>query len=75
MTKRTASSKHQAFRGILWKRKACRMATEEHKRLAGIVKGTHALLRAEYHQYGAAVAWERHLARNDMLQVCQTHII
>ncbi|KAL6256273.1 hypothetical protein P5V15_012389 [Pogonomyrmex californicus] len=44
------------------------MATEEHKRLADVVKGTHALLRAEYHQYGAKVAWERHLARNDVLQ-------
>lgn len=45
------------------------MATEEHKRLADIVKGTHALLRAECHQYGAEVAWERHMARNDILQV------
>lgn len=46
------------------------MATEEHKRLADIVKGTHALLRAECHQYGAEIAWQRHLARNDVLQVC-----
>lgn len=45
------------------------MATEEHKRLADIVKGTHALLRAECQQYGAEVAWERHMARNDVLQV------
>ncbi|XP_072748834.1 S-adenosylmethionine sensor upstream of mTORC1 [Anoplolepis gracilipes] len=44
------------------------MATEEHKRLADIVKGTHALLRAECNQYGAEVAWERHMARNDTLQ-------
>ncbi|TGZ32771.1 S-adenosylmethionine sensor upstream of mTORC1 isoform X1 [Temnothorax longispinosus] len=44
------------------------MATEEHKRLADIVKGTHALLRAECHQYGAEIAWKRHLARNDVLQ-------
>lgn len=48
---------------------ADQMATEEHKRLADIVKGTHALLRAECHQYGAEIAWERHLARNDVLQV------
>ncbi|KYM93517.1 PREDICTED: probable methyltransferase BTM2 homolog [Cyphomyrmex costatus] len=41
---------------------------EEHKRLADIVKETHVLLRAEYHQYGAEMAWERHLARNDVLQ-------
>lgn len=44
------------------------MASDEHKRLADIVKGTHALLRAEYHQYGAEIAWDRHLARNDVLQ-------
>ncbi|XP_029169576.1 S-adenosylmethionine sensor upstream of mTORC1-like isoform X2 [Nylanderia fulva] len=44
------------------------MATEEHKRLADVVKETHALLRTEYHQYGAEVAWERHMARNDVLQ-------
>lgn len=46
------------------------MATNEHKRLADIVKGTHALLRTECHQYGAEVAWKRHVARNDVLQVC-----
>jgi len=46
------------------------MATEEHKRLSDIVKGTHILLRAECRQYGAQVTWERHLARNDILQVC-----
>lgn len=51
------------------------MATEEHKRLADIVKKTHALLRAECHQYGAKIAWERHMARNDVLQVCcSSHI-
>lgn len=44
------------------------MATEEHKRLSDIVKGTHALLRAECHKYGAEVAWKRHVARNDVLQ-------
>lgn len=44
------------------------MATEEHKRLADIVKGTHASLRTEYQQYGAEVAWKRHMARNDVLQ-------
>ncbi|XP_029669703.1 S-adenosylmethionine sensor upstream of mTORC1 [Formica exsecta] len=44
------------------------MATEEHKRLADIVKKTHALLRTECHQYGAEIAWERHMARNDVLQ-------
>ncbi|KYN30315.1 PREDICTED: probable methyltransferase BTM2 homolog [Trachymyrmex cornetzi] len=44
------------------------MTTEEHKRLADIVKETHALLRAECHQYGAEMAWKRHLARNDVLQ-------
>jgi len=46
------------------------MATEEHKRLADIIKETHASLRAECHQYGAEIAWKRHLARNDILQVC-----
>lgn len=46
------------------------MTTEEHKHLADIVKETHALLRADYHQYGAEMAWKRHLARNDVLQVC-----
>lgn len=46
------------------------MATDEHKRLADIVKGTHALLRTECHQYGAETAWERHLARKNVLQVC-----
>ena len=45
------------------------MTTEEHKHLADIVKETHALLRAEYHQYGAEMAWKLHLARNDVLQV------
>ncbi|XP_012226201.1 S-adenosylmethionine sensor upstream of mTORC1 [Linepithema humile] len=44
------------------------MATDEHKHLADIVKKTHALLRTECHQYGAKVAWERHVARNDVLQ-------
>ncbi|KAL6446868.1 hypothetical protein ACFW04_001353 [Cataglyphis niger] len=44
------------------------MATEEHKRLADTVKGIHALLRAECQQYGAEAAWERHMARNDVLQ-------
>ncbi|XP_012521329.1 S-adenosylmethionine sensor upstream of mTORC1 isoform X2 [Monomorium pharaonis] len=47
---------------------ANQMATEEHKRLADIVKGTHALLRVECQQYGAEMAWKRHLARNDVLQ-------
>lgn len=46
------------------------MATEEHKHLADIVKKTHTLLRTECRQYGAKVAWERHVARNDVLQVC-----
>ncbi|XP_014488271.1 PREDICTED: probable methyltransferase BTM2 homolog [Dinoponera quadriceps] len=44
------------------------MATEEHKRLSDIVKGTHAFLRAEAQQYGAEAAWERHVSRGDVLQ-------
>lgn len=45
------------------------MATEQHIRLSNIVKETHALLRAEYQRYGADAAWERHVSRNDVLQV------
>lgn len=44
------------------------MATEEHKRLANIVKQVHGLLRKEYEEYGAETAWQRHLTRNDILQ-------
>ncbi|XP_020292607.1 probable methyltransferase BMT2 homolog [Pseudomyrmex gracilis] len=44
------------------------MATEEHKRLADVVKRTHSLLRVECHRYGAKIAWDRHVARNDVLQ-------
>ncbi|EFN83970.1 S-adenosylmethionine sensor upstream of mTORC1 [Harpegnathos saltator] len=44
------------------------MATKEHKDLSDIVKGTHALLRAEYQRYGAEVAWEHHVSQNDVLQ-------
>lgn len=51
------------------------MATDEHKRLADVVKKTHALLRTECRQYGAKAAWERHVARNDVLQVCIEHRI
>jgi len=51
------------------------MATDEHKHLADIVKKTHALLRTECRQYGAKNAWERHVARNDVLQVCFKHRI
>ncbi|KAK2588838.1 hypothetical protein KPH14_001708 [Odynerus spinipes] len=44
------------------------MATEEHKRLANIVKQVHAVLRKECEEYGAETAWRRHLTRNDILQ-------
>ncbi|EZA60229.1 hypothetical protein DMN91_011214 [Ooceraea biroi] len=44
------------------------MATEEHKRLSDVVKETHLSLRAECRRYGAQTAWERHMARNDVLQ-------
>lgn len=51
------------------RRSDTQMATEEHKRLSDIVKKTHALLRAECQQYGAETAWQRHVSRNDVLQV------
>ncbi|XP_014603158.1 PREDICTED: probable methyltransferase BTM2 homolog [Polistes canadensis] len=44
------------------------MATEEHKRLANVVKQIHALLRKECEKYGPEIAWKMHLSRNDVLQ-------
>nr|XP_050869858.1 S-adenosylmethionine sensor upstream of mTORC1 [Vespula vulgaris] len=44
------------------------MATEEHKRLANVVKQIHALLRKECEKYGAEIAWQKHVSRNDVLQ-------
>lgn len=44
------------------------MATEEHKYLADVIKNTHATLREEAQNFGAEIAWKRHISRKDVLQ-------
>lgn len=44
------------------------MATGEHKYLADIIKNTHATLREEAQSHGPEIAWQRHVARKDVLQ-------
>ncbi|CAD6230528.1 GSCOCG00006803001-RA-CDS [Cotesia congregata] len=44
------------------------MASEEHKKLAALIKETHNRLREDYRKYGSNEAWKRHLARTDDLQ-------
>ncbi|XP_057320099.1 S-adenosylmethionine sensor upstream of mTORC1 isoform X1 [Microplitis mediator] len=44
------------------------MASDEHKKLAALIKDTHNRLREDYRKYGSNEAWARHLARTDDLQ-------
>ncbi|KAG7211586.1 hypothetical protein KM043_010842 [Ampulex compressa] len=49
-----------------------KMATEEHKQLADLIKNAHATLREESRNYGTEAAWERHVAKKDVLQKYST---
>ncbi|XP_014234402.1 probable methyltransferase BMT2 homolog [Trichogramma pretiosum] len=43
-------------------------ATEQHKRLANFIKGTHGQLRNNSKIYGAIEAWKRHIAEKEKLK-------
>ncbi|XP_043289904.1 S-adenosylmethionine sensor upstream of mTORC1 [Venturia canescens] len=44
------------------------MASDDHKKLANFIKSTHNQLRKESRLYGPMEAWERHLARTEVLK-------
>lgn len=49
------------------------MTSKEHQNLASFIKKTHGCLREDSKKYGAESAWDRHVEKQEVLEVSTTY--